>query len=128
MIRGMKALSVRQPWAWLILDAGKDIENRNWQPANPALRFRGSFLIHASLTRDPTQQELCDRVKRISGLDLPPEDSLPQGGIVGQVDVTEVVYTSASPWFTGPCGLVLTNPRRLDFRPCRGRLGFFDPF
>ena len=24
----VKALSIRQPWAWLILYAGKDIENR----------------------------------------------------------------------------------------------------
>ena len=28
----MKALSIRQPWAWLILHAGKDIENRDWKP------------------------------------------------------------------------------------------------
>lgn len=25
------ALSVRQPWPWAILHAGKDIENRSWQ-------------------------------------------------------------------------------------------------
>lgn len=24
------ALSIRQPWAWAILCAGKDIENRSW--------------------------------------------------------------------------------------------------
>jgi hypothetical protein len=46
----MKALSIRQPWAWLILHAGKDIENRDRKPRNPALHFRGSFLIHAGLT------------------------------------------------------------------------------
>ena len=27
----MKALSIRQPWAWAILHAGKDIENRDWR-------------------------------------------------------------------------------------------------
>ncbi len=45
----MKALSIRQPWAWLILHGGKDIENRDW-----ATRFRGRVLIHASkgMTRD----------------------------------------------------------------------------
>ena len=36
-------LSIRQPWAWLILNAGKDIENREWPT-----RFRGRVLIHAS--------------------------------------------------------------------------------
>lgn len=37
------ALSIRQPWAWLILHAGKDIENRTWQTYQ-----RGWFAIHAS--------------------------------------------------------------------------------
>lgn len=32
----LPAISIRQPWAWLILNAGKDIENRDW-PTN----FRG---------------------------------------------------------------------------------------
>ena len=27
----MKALSIRQPWSWLILHGGKDIENRSWR-------------------------------------------------------------------------------------------------
>ncbi len=27
----MKALSIQQPWAWLILHGGKDIENRSWK-------------------------------------------------------------------------------------------------
>lgn len=27
----MKALSIRQPWAWLIANGHKDIENRTWQ-------------------------------------------------------------------------------------------------
>ena len=39
----MKALSIRQPWAWLILHGGKDIENRTW-----ATKLRGRVLIHAA--------------------------------------------------------------------------------
>lgn len=39
----MIALSIRQPWAWHILNSGKDIENRDWPT-----RFRGRVLIHAS--------------------------------------------------------------------------------
>lgn len=38
----MKCLSVRQPWADLILDKGK-VEIRSW-----ATKFRGRVLIHAS--------------------------------------------------------------------------------
>jgi len=38
----MIALSVRQPWAWLLLN-GKDIENRDWYT-----KYRGPLAIHAS--------------------------------------------------------------------------------
>ena len=34
-------LSIRQPWAWLIVNGYKDIENRTW-----STRFRGKVLIH----------------------------------------------------------------------------------
>src|SRR5437016_10859136 len=44
----MKALSVRQPWAWLIVNGHKDIENRSWQT-----KFRGKLLIHAGQRFDP---------------------------------------------------------------------------
>mgnify|MGYP006363525131 CR=1 FL=1 len=36
----MKALSIRAPWWWAILYAGKDIENREW-----ATRFRGPVIF-----------------------------------------------------------------------------------
>ncbi len=123
----MKALSIRQPWAWLILHAGKDIENRNWQPRNPALRFRGTCLIHAGIMVQPISDELRAWVRVTSGVDLPRSHELPRGGIVGQVDVIDVVRASSSPWFEGPCGLKLANSKRLPFAPCRGQLGFFEP-
>jgi hypothetical protein len=112
----MKALSIRQPWAWLILHAGKDIENRNWQPRNPALRVRGTVLIHAGMAVGAISDELRAWVKQTSGADLPRSDELPRGGIVGQVDVVDVA-----------CGLMLANPKPLPFRVCRGMLGFFTP-
>ena len=39
----MKALSIRQPWTWAILHAGKTIENRSW-----ATDYRGPLLLHAA--------------------------------------------------------------------------------
>jgi ASCH domain len=39
--KNMKALSVRQPWAWAIISALKDIENRGWP-----IHYRGDILIH----------------------------------------------------------------------------------
>jgi hypothetical protein len=123
----MRALSIKQPWAWLILHAGKDIENRNWQPRNPALRFRGTCLIHAGIAVQPISDELRAWVKQTSGVDLPRSDDLPRGGIVGQVDVIDVVRASSSPWFEGPYGLVFANAKSLRFAACRGRLGIFEP-
>ena len=39
----MKALSIRQPWAWLIVNGHKDIENRQWRT-----HFRGKIYVHAA--------------------------------------------------------------------------------
>lgn len=39
----MKALSIRQPWAWAILHTGKSVENRDWYT-----EYRGRVLLHAS--------------------------------------------------------------------------------
>jgi hypothetical protein len=41
----MRTLSIRQPWAWLIVNGHKPVENRDW-----ATSFRGPVLIHAGLT------------------------------------------------------------------------------
>ena len=27
----MKAISIRQPWAWLVVNGHKDVENRTWR-------------------------------------------------------------------------------------------------
>lgn len=40
---GGLCLPVRQPWAWLIIHGGKDVENGNW-----TTRVRGRVLIHAA--------------------------------------------------------------------------------
>ena len=39
-----KALSIQQPWAWLIVNDHKDIENRDWRT-----HYRGPVLIHAEI-------------------------------------------------------------------------------
>ena len=44
----MKTLSVRQPWASLLVSSLKDIENRTWAPS-----FKGRIMIHASLAKVP---------------------------------------------------------------------------
>lgn len=119
------ALSIRQPWAWLILNAGKDIENRNWRTS-----FRGRFLIHASkgMTRMEYEDARMFLVTSIPTLgDLPLFESLQRGGIVGEAEIIGCMIKHPSRWFVGPYGFLLRNPKPLPFRPCRGSLGFFTP-
>ncbi|MEM7300696.1 MAG: ASCH domain-containing protein [Pseudomonadota bacterium] len=120
-----RALSVRQPWAWAIIHAGKDIENRSWQAVNHGRNVRGRIAIHAS--KGMTQAEYNDASGFIEslGISCPRPDRLLMGGIIGTVDVVDVVSESDSPWFFGPRGLVLQNPRHCEFIPAKGSLGYF---
>lgn len=122
----MKALSIRQPWAWLILHAGKDIENRDWPT-----RFRGRVLIHTGkgMTSDEYDDAMDLASRLCRSLALPSYESLERGGIVGSVEIVDCVNASASPWFFGNYGFVLRNPLALPFMSWRGQLGFFEvPF
>lgn len=131
----MMALSIRQPWASLILKAGKDIENRCWPT-----KLRGRILIHAAkgMTRNEHEDaiEFAVRAMRarprvgvktttLRELGFAFED-LPRGGIVGSVEIADCVSASASPWFVGEYGFVLRDPKPLPFTPWKGQLGFFD--
>lgn len=120
----MMALSIRQPWAWLILNRGKDIENRMWHT-----NFRGRFLIHASkgMTREEYEDGLdMAHIVAPSAGELPPFEVLERGGIVGSVELVDCVTASKSLWFFGRYGFVLRDARPLPFRPYKGQLGFFD--
>lgn len=126
------ALSVRQPWAWAIIHGGKDIENRTWQAVNHGLKQRGRVAIHASkgMTRDEYEEAsefINDRLSYWQGSSLrcPAPADLLRGGIIGTVEVTDVVNESKSPWFFGPRGLVLCNAEACTFIPAVGALGYF---
>lgn len=119
----MKAISIRQPWCWAILHAGKDFENRDWPT-----RFRGPVLIHASkgMTREEYQCGLSHMHMIRRTLTLPKFDELERGGIVGQMEIVSCVEDSASPWFFGQYGFGIRNAKPLPFHPYKGALGFFD--
>lgn len=122
----MKTLSVRQPWAWLICNAGKDCENRDWAYK---CRERGWCLIHAS--KGMTKAEYEEAVKFAREIahytgHIPAMIELKRGGIVGQVHIDNHVTRHDSPWFTGPSALVLSRAYPLPFQPCTGQLGFFE--
>jgi hypothetical protein len=133
----MLALSIRQPWASLILKAGKNIENRSWPT-----KYRGRILIHAAkgMTRaeyenamhfaipvikaDP-RNAAAERKSTLRDAGFAFED-LPRGGIVGSVEIVDCVSSSDSPWFMGEFGFVLRDPKSMPFTPWKGQLGLFD--
>lgn len=119
------ALSVRQPWAWAIIHAGKDIENRAWKDTNPNLYVQGPIAIHAAkgMTRD--EYESAAHFINRHGFECPPPADLLRGGIIGSVTVKNTVMSYPSPWFFGPKGLILDGARPCDFIPSVGALGYF---
>lgn len=119
----MLCLSIRQPWAWLILNAGKDIENRAWPT-----KVRGRVLVHAAkgMTRDEYQYGVWALQDIRPALQLPAFHELERGGIVGSVEIVDCVSASQSPWFNGDFGFVLRDPKTLEFKPYKGMLGFFN--
>ena len=62
----MLAISIRQPWAWLIVNGYKDIENRSWCP--PEKVIDQSVLIHAGKAK-PTKEDLTFLWKMMKELD-----------------------------------------------------------
>lgn len=122
------ALSIRQPWAWAIVNAGKDIENRSW-----ATTFRGPVCIHAS--KSMTKDEYNGFIRTIHHVSLtrpfPPGQMVPdmrdldRGGIIATAEIADCVTQSESPWFFGTYGFVLRNVQPVPFIPVKGLLGFF---
>lgn len=113
----MKVISIRQPWAWLIVSGLKDIENRTWPT-----RYRGEIAIHAG-KRVPSQSEV-DEIEKKFRVKLPSDFQV--GGIIGFADLTDCVTQHPSKWFVGSFGFVLANARACDFIPLRGQLGIFE--
>lgn len=127
----MKALSIAQPWSWLITNGYKDIENRDWDT-----RYRGLVLIHAgkkldadiinTMTGQWMQQTMPGHWKEAWATMPVSSGDFPTGGIVGYATLKEVVTKSDSPWFRGKYGFVLTQRHPLPFIPLRGQLYLFD--
>jgi len=138
----MKALSVRQPWAWLIVAGYKGIENRTWET-----RHRGPLLIHAGKTFDwPGYFRLAGLVGmrgRLSPGDLPQAQEKPElrfderyklGGIIGRVELADIradmdrfCVSDLADWAEiGMRHWVMERPVELEFVACPGKQGIFE--
>jgi hypothetical protein len=123
----VKALSVRQPWVWAILEAGKDVENRDWKSAwAPA----GRLFLHAAGTFDRAEFDAdAAKIEAICGQRPPPFSKLKKGGLVATFRVARAVRHDrpTSPWATpGLVHLHLVDVRPVPFVPMKGQLGFFE--
>ena len=117
----MKALSLKQPYAELVVSGKKTIELRKWNTS-----FRGEFLIHASLVPDK------------DGMEMFGFNRLPCGFIVGKALLIDVKqYANKEEHFSdknkhlaedscGNYGFVLKNATRTDMIPAKGKLGFWE--
>ncbi|WP_195393665.1 ASCH domain-containing protein [Actinomyces urogenitalis] len=59
----MYALTVRQPWASLIMSGHKRVENRPWRPSPQRLPVGQRFYIHSGKSRDTRPSELPGELK-----------------------------------------------------------------
>jgi len=117
----MKALSVRQPWAHLLVHGLKTVEVRTWSTDH-----RGRLLIHASAKRD-------DEAFRRFGL-----TELPTGVILGFVNLLGVEKFTPESWesladehlcigpFAPAYAWILGSPEPIATPiPLKGSLGLF---
>lgn len=117
----MKVLSLKQPFAELVVSGKKTIELRNWNT-----KFRGNFLIHAS--KSPDNQAM----KKFGFTDLP------LGFIVGKSKLVKVIeYKNEAEHkkdenkhladsFWGKFGFVLEDSERIKPVSAKGKLSFWN--
>lgn len=115
-------LSVRQPWASLIIYGFKDIENRTWETMH-----RGPLLIHASAKWDGGSA--LQAARAMSPVPVPDRNHpcYQFGGFIGIVDLVGFPEDAVlSPW-ADPYQYQwkLANPRPIKFIPWKGQLGLF---
>lgn len=127
----MKALTIKQPWAQLIVAGAKDIENRTW-PTN----LRERIAVHSSGRIERAEIEsACDMMRSFipnfsSRIFTAEAEHYPAGYIIGTVEIVDCVDWKRHQdghWFQGPYGFVLARAEKLP-RPLRyrGALGFWD--
>jgi len=133
MDKPVYALSIKQPWAWLICKGFKDIENRDWKA--PVKYYGERIYIHASLSKSEMTGDILGWIAErlnygqkealFAGMR---EGKVNLGFIIGEATLTACVAQSESPWFVGKYGFVMAEPLLYDKPiPCRGKLGFFKP-
>lgn len=120
-----KAISVRQPWAYLIASGAKDIENRTWRT-----KFRGRVLIHSGALND---HYWLKKVKAIPGAWSKlgnNSDNYRNSAIIGSVEIIDCIQNSSSIWAEPGCWHWVLKDPVMFVKPIlnvKGKLSFFIP-
>ena len=121
----VKALTIRQPWAWATIYGGKDVENRRWKTA-----YRGPLLVHAGMDADPDGPEfVLWTMADPQGYAQPRAAWDARGAIIGLVFLADILTDSPSRWaIPGWYHWMLEFPHPIDPPvPHRGRPGLWTP-
>jgi hypothetical protein len=126
-----KALSLKQPYAWLIANGYLLVDDRSW-----GTHYRGLVLIHAS---KGLYTEYCDYLRASTDIPLPSKDKLEVGGVVGIANLVLCCQPGNLPahvsreqraHFGGVhqqhFGFLFEQATPFALLPCRGKLGIFD--
>lgn len=127
----MLTLSIRQPYAWLIANGFKTVENRTWRT-----QYRGKILIHAGSNLAMRPADITDFRKFLfaeSGgkIKLPSLSDMRTGGIVGIAEIVdcldEPIEQIDRDWYEdGSVAFIIRNARPLPFTPIKGKLRLFE--
>lgn len=124
-VKPLKAISIKQPFAWFVVNGFKPLENRN-----TLKNFKGDVLIHTGKKWDDNWMEKMKidsttqmAIRSMSAL----KSQYPFGGIVGVATFTGSITESDSAWFVGKYAFQIENAYEIDFIKCKGKLGFFYP-
>lgn len=118
----MKVLTISQPWAWAVASGVKRLENRSW-----TTKHRGPLLIHAGLSL--SYQHLFDAELPDWDVRFPPLEAMHFGGIIGQVDLVDIVPVEkvrGQRFAEGPFCWVLENAQVLEFVKMPGKQGLWE--
>lgn len=128
-MKSMKVITIKQPWASLIVSGLKNIENRTWKT-----NFRGRVLIHAAKTPvkegwSALNKEQLDKVSGHKDKLYGSNEDLPKGAIIGSVEIVDCVQNHPSLWAEkGVWNWVLVNPVMFPepITGVKGKLSFWD--